>query len=131
MVNFISLFCPELKKLLKPIFDLNRKNTQFICREEQQNTFVEVKRRLPKPPVLHLPEHEARSHLYSNTNKHFTGSAIFPIQKGKKKIIACAVKDCLGQLFNKRTGIMWFSNKYSRLFSPIEKSRFWCHIILV
>ena len=25
MVNFLSMFCPELKKLLKPIYDLTRK----------------------------------------------------------------------------------------------------------
>ena len=30
MVNFLSLFCPELQKLLKPIYDLTRKGRQFI-----------------------------------------------------------------------------------------------------
>ena len=30
MVNFVSLFCPELQKLLKPIYDLTRKGRQFI-----------------------------------------------------------------------------------------------------
>ena len=25
MVNFLSMFCPELQKLLKPIYDLTRK----------------------------------------------------------------------------------------------------------
>ena len=25
MVNFVSIFCPELQKLLKPIYDLTRK----------------------------------------------------------------------------------------------------------
>ena len=26
MVNFLSMFCPELQKLLKPIYDLTRKD---------------------------------------------------------------------------------------------------------
>ena len=30
MVNFVSLCCPELQKLLKPIYDLTRKGRQFI-----------------------------------------------------------------------------------------------------
>ena len=30
MVNFVSIFCPELQKLLKPIYDLTRKGRQFV-----------------------------------------------------------------------------------------------------
>ena len=30
MVNFLSLLCPELQKLLTPIYDLTRKGRQFI-----------------------------------------------------------------------------------------------------
>ena len=56
MVNFVSIFCPELQKLLKPIYDLTRKGRQFIWGEEQQTTFEEIKGRLQKPPVLHLPD---------------------------------------------------------------------------
>ena len=39
MVNFLSLFCQELQKLLKPIYDLTRKGRQFILVEEQQQAF--------------------------------------------------------------------------------------------
>ena len=39
MVNFLSIFCPELQKLLKPIYDLTRKARQFIWGEEQQLAF--------------------------------------------------------------------------------------------
>ena len=31
MVKFLSMFCPELQKLLKPIFDLTRKEEKTIC----------------------------------------------------------------------------------------------------
>ena len=34
MVNFFSMFCPELEKLLKPIYDLMRKGTPFIWGKE-------------------------------------------------------------------------------------------------
>ena len=36
MVNFVSIFCPELQKLLKPTYDLTRKGRQFIWGKKQQ-----------------------------------------------------------------------------------------------
>ena len=55
MVNFVSIFCPELQKLLKPIYDLTRKGRQFLWKKEQQKAFDEIKHRLQSPPVLYLP----------------------------------------------------------------------------
>ena len=39
MVNFLSMFCPELQKLLKPTYDLTRKGRPFIWGKEQQGAF--------------------------------------------------------------------------------------------
>ena len=55
MVNFVSIFCKERQKLLKPIYDLTKKGRQFILGEEQQKAFDEIKHRLQRLPVLHLP----------------------------------------------------------------------------
>ena len=41
-VNFLSLFCLELQKLLKPIYALTRKDRQFIWGEERQLAFEEI-----------------------------------------------------------------------------------------
>ena len=46
MVNFVSIFCLELQKLLKVIYDLTRKGRQFIWGEQQQKAFEEIKGRL-------------------------------------------------------------------------------------
>ena len=35
MVNFLSIFCQDLQKLLKPIYDLTRKGRPFIWQQEQ------------------------------------------------------------------------------------------------
>ena len=43
MVNFVSISCPELQKLLKPIYDLTREGKQFLWEEEQQKAFDEIK----------------------------------------------------------------------------------------
>ena len=88
MVNFLSMFCPELQRLLKPIYDLTRKGRHFIWGKEQQEAFEEIKRGLVKAPVLHMPYREGRFHLYSDTSKFATGSALYQIQNGKLKLIA-------------------------------------------
>ena len=92
MVNFLSIFCQDLQKLLKPIYDLTRKGRPFIWQQEQQTTFEEIKSRLQKPPILHLPDGKGRFHLYSDTSKYATGSALYQIQNGKPKLIAYASK---------------------------------------
>ena len=67
MVNFVSMFCQDLQKLLKPIYDITRKGRQFVWGVKQQNAFEEIKQRLQKPPVLHMPDKRGRFQLYSDT----------------------------------------------------------------
>ena len=93
MVNFLSMFCPELQKLLKPIYNLTRKDRPFVWGKEQQNSFEEIKCRLVKPPVLHMPNATGRFHLYSDTSKFATESALYQIQNGRPKLIAYTSKD--------------------------------------
>ena len=77
MVNFVSIFCPELQRLLKPIYDLTRKGKQFVWGKEQQDAFEEIKQRLQKPPVLHMPDKVGRFQLYSDTSKYVTGGTLY------------------------------------------------------
>ena len=92
MVNFLSVFCPDLQKLLKPIYDLTRKGRPFQWQQEQQTAFEKIKSRLQKTPILHLPDGKGRFCLYSDTSKYATGSALYQIQNGKPKLIAYASK---------------------------------------
>ena len=92
MVNFLSWFCLELQKLLKPIYDLTRKGRQFLCGEEQQSGFNKVKRRLQKLPILLLPYNKGKFHLYSNYSRFTTGSALSQIQNVKPKLRAYGSK---------------------------------------
>ena len=85
MVNFLSLFCPELQILLKPIYDLARNGRQQIA-------FEEIKGRIIKPLVLQLPDNKGRFHLYPDTSKFAMGNALYQIQNGKPKLIACVSK---------------------------------------
>ena len=82
----------RLQKLLKPIYDLTIKGRQFIPGKEQQNAFEEIKHRLIKHPVFHMPNNTGRFHLYSDTSKFATGSVLYQIPNGKPKLIAYASK---------------------------------------
>ena len=84
------MFCPELQKLLRPIYDLTRKSRSFVWGKEQQDSFEEIKCRLIKPPALHMPKTTGRFHLYSDKRKFAMGSALYQIQNGKPKLIAYA-----------------------------------------
>ena len=60
--------------------------------EEQQLAFEEIKCRVVKLLVLHLPDSKGIFHLYSDTNKFAAGSALYQIQNGKPKLTAYASK---------------------------------------
>ena len=86
------MFCPQLQKLLKPIYDLTRKGRQFIWGRVQQEAFKEIKCRLIGAAILCMPNHEGRFHLYLDMSKFATGSTLYQIQNGKPKLIAYASK---------------------------------------
>ena len=92
VVNYLSLFCPDSQKLLKPIVELTRKGRPFIWGAAQEKAFKEVKLRLKNPPVLHLPKAEGRFILYSDTRIEGTGSPLWQIWGGKPKLIGHASK---------------------------------------
>ena len=92
IVNFLSMFYPELQKVLKPIYDLTGKGTKFIWGKKQQTAFEEIKHRLIRPPILHLSNSTGRFHLFSDTSKFAVGSTLYQIQNGKAKLITYASK---------------------------------------
>ena len=92
MVNFLSIFCQDLQKLLKPIYELTRKDRQFNWGQEQQRAFEKIKSRLQNPPILHLPDNKGSFHFYSDTSKYATGSTLCQVQNGKPKLIFYASK---------------------------------------
>ena len=92
MVNYSSIFCLELQKLLKPIYDLTRKGRPFMWADEQQKAFEEIKTRLQKPPVLSMPYRKGRFILYFDTSKFATGSVLYQVQDGKPMLITYVCK---------------------------------------
>ena len=92
IMNFVSIFCPELQKLLKPLYELTKKGRLFVWGDKQQQAFDENKSRLLKPPVLSMSDKRGRFLFYSDTSKYATGSALYQVQNGSPKLIAYASK---------------------------------------
>ena len=71
---------------------VTRKGRLFVWGKEQEDSFEQIKCRLIKPPVLHMPNATGRFHLYSDSSKFAMGSALYQIQNGKPKLITYASK---------------------------------------
>ena len=92
VVNYLSLFCKDLQKILKPIYELTRKEMPFYWTGSHQKAFEQVKELLIKPPVLHLPRPGSRFILYCDTSKTHTGSSLWQMQDGKPRLLGYASK---------------------------------------
>ena len=82
VVNYLAIFCPELQKLLRPIYKLMKKTEKFVWTQEYQQCFTEIKKRLSEYPVLHLPTTTGRFILYSDTSRRHAGSSMWQMQNG-------------------------------------------------
>ena len=92
VVNYLSIFCRHLQKLLKPIYDLTKKGRPFVWQDEQQQAFDTIKERMINPPVLYLPKPRGRFILYCDSSRTHTGSSLWQVQEGKPRLIGYASK---------------------------------------
>ena len=92
VVNYLSIFCRNLQRLLKPIYDLTKKGRPFIWQEEQQQAFDAIKEKMINPPILYLPKPGGRFILYCDSSRTHTGSSLWQVQEGKPRLIGYASK---------------------------------------
>ena len=68
MVSFLSSFLPDLRRLLIPIYDLQKKSKKFKWTDEAENAFNDIKKLLVNPPVLKAPTPDGLFRLESDTS---------------------------------------------------------------
>ena len=76
MVNFLSSFLPNLRRLLIPIYDLKK----FTRTEEAEKAFNEIKQLLINPPVLKAPTPDGLFRLESDTSREGVGGTLLQKQ---------------------------------------------------
>ena len=80
MVNFLSSFLPNLRRLLIPIYDLQKKAKKFKWKEEAEKAFNEMKKLLINPPVLKAPTPDRLFQLKSDTLREGVGGTLLQKQ---------------------------------------------------
>ena len=80
MVNFLSFFLPNLRRLLIPIYDLQKKAKKLKWTEEAEKAFNEIKKLLINPPVLKAPTPDGLFQLESDTSREDVGGTLLQKQ---------------------------------------------------
>ena len=73
MVNFLSSFLPNLRRLLILIYDLQKKAKTFKWTDEAEKAVNEIKKLLINPPVLKAPTPDGLFRLESDTSREGVG----------------------------------------------------------
>ena len=68
MVNFLSSFLPDLRRLLIPMYDLQKKSKKFKWTKEAERAFNNIKKLLVNPPLLKAPTPDGLFCLESDTS---------------------------------------------------------------
>ena len=74
MVNFLSSFLPNMRRLLIPTYDLQKKSKKFKWTEEAEKAFNDIKELLISPPVLKAPMPDGLFYLESDTSQGVGGT---------------------------------------------------------
>ena len=90
--TYLSMYCPNLQKILKPLRELTKKGAPFAWRDYHQKAFEEAKSRLSNPPILSLPQARGRFTLYTDTSRTHAGSALWQMQNGTPRLIGYGSK---------------------------------------
>ena len=80
MVNFLLSFLPNLRRLLIPIYDLQKKAKKFKWTEEAERAFNDIKKLLISPPVLKAPTPDGLFYLESDTSREGMGGTLLQKQ---------------------------------------------------
>ena len=81
MVNFLSSFLPNLRRLLIPIYDLQKKAKKFKWAEEAKKAFNEIKKLLINPLILKAPTPDGLFLLESDTSREGMGGTLLQKQR--------------------------------------------------
>ena len=80
MVNFLSSFFPNHRRLLIPIYDLQKKAKMFKWMDEAEKAFNEIKELLVSPPVLKAPTPDGLFRPKSDTSREGVGGTLLQKQ---------------------------------------------------
>ena len=87
MVNFLSSFLPNLRRLLIPIYDLQKKSKKFKWKEKTEKAFKDIKELLISPSVLKAPTPNSLFCLECDTSQEGVGGTLLQKQGNEWVVI--------------------------------------------
>ena len=87
MVNFLSSFLPDLRRLLIPIYDIQKKLKRFKWTDEAEKAFNDIKKLLVNPPVLKAPTPDGLFRLESDISQEDVGGTLLQKQGNEWVVI--------------------------------------------
>ena len=87
MVNFLSSFLHNLRRLLIPIYDIQKKSKKLKWTDEAEKAFNDIKKLLVKPPVLKALTPDGLFTLESDTSRKGVGGALLQKQGNEWVVI--------------------------------------------
>ena len=92
MVNFLSSFLPNLRRLLIPIYDIQKKSKKFKWTDKAEKAFNDIKKLLVNPSVLKAPTSDGLFRLESDTSREGVGSTLLQKQGNEWVVIGYHLK---------------------------------------
>ena len=92
MVNFLSSLPPDLRRLLIPIYDIQKKSKKFKWTDEAEKAFNDIKKLLVNPPVLKAPTPDGLFRLESDTSQEGVDGTLLQKQGNKWVVIGYHLK---------------------------------------
>ena len=92
IINFLSSFLPDLRRLLIPIYNLQKKSRTFKWTDEAEKAFNDIKKLLINPPVVKAPTPDGLFRLESDTFQEGVGSTLLQKQGNEWVLIGYHLK---------------------------------------
>ena len=85
-------FVPDFSTITKPLFDLTKKDQEFVWGEDQQKAMETMKKLLTSAPILGYPRPDAPFVLDCDASNVGIGAVLSQVQDGEERVIAYASK---------------------------------------
>ena len=92
LCSYYRKFVPKFSEIAKPLTRLTEKNRPFTWSSEQEEAWLELKRRLLSAPILAYPDPSTEFVLDTDASGYGIGAVLAQVQEGKERVIAYGSK---------------------------------------
>ena len=88
-MNYHRTHIKDFAELVRPLYELTKKNVHFVWSNEHDCAFEALKHKLSSSPVLSFPKNDTKSVviLDTNTSDSTIGAELIQMQNGVEKVI--------------------------------------------